>query len=78
MIELRLTTSMSIITAQFHAPGADVRVEFQMCLYCGVNPVQAPKKFCRPAHRVIYCQKGIKELMPVVKPRPSLSMKSTA
>lgn len=78
MIEVRLTTSSSVLTAQFDAPGENRIVEFQMCLYCEQNPVQLPKKFCRSAHRVAYCQKGIKDLTPSVSTRSSLSLKTPA
>ncbi len=71
MIELRLTTTNTVITVQAHAPGQDVRIELQLCLYCGQNIVQYPKKFCSPSHRVIYCQKRIKDLMPAANALPS-------
>lgn len=69
MITIRLTTSTQLLTAQFGTPGGDIAIDFQMCQYCGQQPVQLPQKFCSDNHRVTYWKKQIagKETSPVTR-----------
>ncbi len=78
MIELKISTATTLTTVQVYAPGANLTLEFQHCLYCGENLVQLPQKFCRPAHRVAYCEKRLGRLMSDVSRQPCTPVSTTA
>lgn len=61
MITIRLTTSTAVLMAKFTTPGGDVNLDFQMCLYCEMEPVQLPAKFCSDNHRQRYWRLNIAE-----------------
>lgn len=75
MITIRLTTSTAVLMAKFTTPGGDIDLDFQMCLYCEVEPVQLPAKFCCDAHRIRYWRLRIAECEtpPVTRPTSILT-----
>ncbi len=78
MIELKISTATAITTVHVYAPGADMKLEFYECLFCGQNLVQPPRKFCSLTCRVSYCRKDLKSVTVPVTPLYCRVDKTTA